>query len=76
MASEPGSTFKLASLLVALEQGKINIEDSVFMSGKYEFYDKALTMEEKCGNTVKNAFEVSSNVINKLFDNYNSLKNL
>ena len=73
LASEPGSTFKLASLLVALEQGKINIEDSVFMSGRYEFYDKALTDGGKVygNNTVKNAFEVSSNVISKLiYDNY------
>ena len=38
LASEPGSTFKLASLLVALEQGKVEITDSVDMTGRYEFY--------------------------------------
>ena len=73
LASEPGSTFKLASLLVAIEQGKVNIEDSVYMSGRYEFYDKALTDGGKVygKNTVKNAFELSSNVISKLiYDNY------
>ena len=43
LASEPGSTFKLASLLVALEQGKVKITDSVEMNGKYEFYDNYLT---------------------------------
>ena len=73
LASEPGSTFKLASLLVAIEQGKVDIEDSVYMSGRYEFYDKALTDGGKVygKNTVKNAFELSSNVISKLiYDNY------
>ena len=43
------------------------------MSGRYEFYDKALTDGGKVygKNTVKNAFELSSNVISKLiYDNY------
>ena len=74
-ASEPGSTFKLASLLVALEQGKVKITDSVVMNGRYEFYDNYLTDGGKVygKNTVKYAFEKSSNVISKIiFDNYNS----
>ncbi len=73
LASEPGSTFKLASLLVAIEQGKVKISDSVNMSGRYQFYDQALTDGGKVygKNTVKNAFEKSSNVISKLiYDNY------
>ena len=73
LASEPGSTFKLASLLVAIEQGKLKISDSVDMVGRYQFYDKALTDGGKIygKNTVKNAFEKSSNVISQLiYDNY------
>ena len=73
LASEPGSTFKLASLLVALEQGKVNITDSVDMTGKYEFYDNYLTDGGKVygKNTIKSAFEKSSNVISQIiFDNY------
>lgn len=75
LASEPGSTFKLASLLVAIEQGKVKISDSVDMTGRYQFYDKALTDGGKVygKNTVKNAFEKSSNVISKLiYDSYKS----
>ena len=73
LASEPGSTFKLASLLVAIEQGKVKITDSVNMTGRYQFYDEALTDGGKVygKNTVKSAFEKSSNVISQLiFNNY------
>ena len=73
LASEPGSTFKLASLLVALEQGKVEITDSVDMKGRYEFYDNYLTDGGKIygRNTVKDAFEKSSNVISQIiYDNY------
>jgi len=75
LASEPGSTFKLASLLVALEQGKIKISDSVNMSGIYKFYDQSLSDDGKIygKNTIKSAFEKSSNVISQLiYDNYKS----
>ena len=73
LASEPGSTFKLASLLVALEDGKIKISDSVNMTGRYRFYDKSLTDGGKIygKNTIQNAFEKSSNVISQIiFNNY------
>ena len=73
LASEPGSTFKLASLLVALEQGKVEITDSVEMTGRYEFYDNYLTDGGKIygRNTIKDAFEKSSNVISQIiYDNY------
>ena len=73
LASEPGSTFKLASLLVALEQDKVKITDSVNMTGRYEFYDNFLTDGGKVygKNTIKSAFEKSSNVISQIiFDNY------
>jgi cell division protein FtsI (penicillin-binding protein 3) len=73
LASEPGSTFKLASLLVALEQGKVEITDSVDMTGRYEFYDNYLTDGGKIygRNTIQDAFEKSSNVISQIiYDNY------
>ena len=73
LASEPGSTFKLASLLVALEDGKIKISDSINMTGRYRFYDKSLTDGGKIygKNTIQNAFEKSSNVISQIiFNNY------
>jgi len=73
LASEPGSTFKLASLLVALEQGKVEITDSVDMTGRYEFYNNYLTDGGKIygRNTIKDAFEKSSNVISQIiYDNY------
>jgi cell division protein FtsI (penicillin-binding protein 3) len=73
LASEPGSTFKLASLLVALEQGKVEITDSVDMTGRYEFYNNYLTDGGKIygRNTIQDAFEKSSNVISQIiYDNY------
>ncbi len=74
MASEPGSTFKLASLMVALDDGKIKITDSVDMPGKYCFYETCLHDSRVGGygkNTIQHAFEVSSNVISKIInDNY------
>ena len=73
LASEPGSTFKLASLLVALEDDKLKISDSINMTGRYRFYDQTLTDGGKIlgKNTVQYAFEKSSNVISKLiYDNY------
>jgi cell division protein FtsI (penicillin-binding protein 3) len=70
----PGSTFKLASLMAALEDKKINIQDTVHAVGKYEFYDRALNDAKKWGYgkvTIKEAFEVSSNVIAKvIFNSY------
>lgn len=68
----PGSTFKLASLMAALEDKKININDTVNAVGKYEFYDRSLTDSRKWGYgkvTIKEAFEVSSNVISKVIYN-------
>lgn len=74
LSSEPGSTFKLASLMVALDQGVIRVSDSVNMPGKYCFYGTCLhdSRHEGYGkNTIQYAFEVSSNVISKIInDNY------
>lgn len=76
MSSEPGSTSKLASLMVALDDGVIRISDSVDMPGKYCFYGVCLHDSKYDGygkNTIQYAFEVSSNVISKIInDNYAS----
>jgi len=70
----PGSTFKLASIMAGLEDKKIKITDTVHAVGKYEFYDRSLTDSRQWGYgkvTIKEAFEVSSNVISKvIFNNY------
>ena len=75
LSSEPGSTFKLASLMVALDDGKIKISDSVEMPGTYTFYDNNVLHDSKWGgygkNTIQYAFEKSSNVISEIiYDNY------
>lgn len=70
----PGSTFKLASLMAALEDEKIKLTDTVNAVGKYQFFDRTLNDDNKWGYgkiTIQRAFEKSSNVISKIiFDNY------
>jgi cell division protein FtsI (penicillin-binding protein 3) len=70
----PGSTMKLASIMAALEDGKINITDTVNAVGKYDFYDRSLRDSREWGYgkiTIKEAFEVSSNIIAKvIFNSY------
>ena len=65
-STEPGSTFKLASLMVALEDGVIDTGDVVDTgTGSVKFYSKVVrdTREEGYGKiTVKEVFEKSSNV--------------
>ena len=72
----PGSTFKLASLMAALEDKKIRITDTVNAVGQYEFYGSKLNDSRPYGYgkiTIKEAFEVSSNVISKVIhQNYSS----
>lgn len=72
----PGSTMKLASLMAALEDEKIKITDTVNAVGQYNFFDRKLHDSRDWGYgkiTIKEAFEVSSNVISKVI--YNSYKN-
>lgn len=65
-STEPGSTFKLASLMALLEDEYVSLEDTVDVNyGKTRFYERELVDAEKHGlkiTTVKHAFEISSNV--------------
>ena len=73
---EPGSTFKLASIMVAMEDGFVDIDDTIdITSGKIRYFDLVL---EDSGDkqyskvSVRKAFEISSNVgISKIiYSNY------
>ncbi|MEE2699862.1 MAG: penicillin-binding protein [Bacteroidota bacterium] len=71
---EPGSTFKLASVLAGLEDGVFNLSDSVDTeNGRYQFYDRTMYDSRKGGYgkiTIGDAFVVSSNVgISKVINN-------
>jgi cell division protein FtsI (penicillin-binding protein 3) len=73
--SEPGSTFKLASMLSLLEDDFVNLDDTIDLNyGKTRFYERDLEDAEKHGlkiTTVRHAFEISSNVgISKLMQRY------
>ncbi|MEY3397888.1 MAG: hypothetical protein RL220_482, partial [Bacteroidota bacterium] len=65
---EPGSTFKLASLMACLESGAINLEDTIATgNGRISFHGVEMTDSnaDKGGNgtiTVEQVFEKSSNV--------------
>lgn len=74
---EPGSTFKLASLIVALEHGVVKLTDTVDVeNGKTKYYDRVMKDDHEGERflTVQQAFEQSSNVgISKLIvKNYKS----
>lgn len=63
---EPGSTFKLASFMVALEDGVINLNDTIDTgNGTYKYFNVKLTDSHKGGYgriTIKEVFELSSNI--------------
>ncbi len=67
-ATEPGSTFKLASMMALLEDNMINLEDSVSIEhGVTQYYEDVLEdsspeSKELDTITVRRAFEMSSNV--------------
>lgn len=65
-ATEPGSTFKLASILALLKDGMIDINDSVdLQGGGKRYFDKEMQDAEEHDYrrmSVKRAFEISSNV--------------
>ena len=64
--SEPGSTFKLASILAGLEDGFYSLLDSVDTEdGTHQFYDKIMRDSKKGGYgkiSIGDAFVQSSNV--------------
>jgi cell division protein FtsI (penicillin-binding protein 3) len=72
----PGSTFKLVSMMMALEDGYVDIDDIIDTgNGEISYYGKKLvdSGDESFGKiTVQQVFEKSSNVgISKIiFDNY------
>jgi cell division protein FtsI (penicillin-binding protein 3) len=76
-STEPGSTFKLASMMAALEDGFIELTDSVDTEkGALRFSDRIMRDSKEGGYgkiTVQRSFEVSSNVaVSKLIHQYYS----
>src|SRR5664280_2449846 len=63
-STEPGSTFKLPSLMAAIEDGVIDTGDIVDTgNGSVKYYDRTVTDTKQHGIiTVKQVFEESSNV--------------
>lgn len=63
---EPGSTFKLPVFMAALEDGLINLNDSVDTEGGRKVYFKQTMRDSHIGGygtiSLRKAFEVSSNV--------------
>ena len=74
--SEPGSTFKLATIMALLEDKAVDLDDTIFINkGKYEFYGEPMqdaSYHLLDSTTVRKAFEISSNVgmAKMTFDNY------
>ncbi|WP_257668647.1 penicillin-binding protein [Parapedobacter tibetensis] len=72
-SAEPGSTFKLASYLVALDDGKVDTNTMVETgNGTYQINRNTIRDTHAYGTiSVKKAFEVSSNVaITKIINTY------
>jgi len=65
-SAEPGSTMKLASLMVALERGDVKLTDSIDLErGQFRFFDRVMKDSEKHDYrrmSVKDIFAISSNV--------------
>jgi len=72
-STEPGSTFKLAALMAAFEDGYLDLDDEVDTeNGTTKFYDRTMRDSHKGGYgkvSVQRSFELSSNVaISKLIN--------
>ena len=72
---EPGSTFKLASILAYIEDSNRSIYDSIDTGdGEFRFYTEIMKDHKPGGYgkiTIKEVFEKSSNIgIAKLIDNH------
>lgn len=65
-STEPGSTMKTATLIALLEEGDIDLNDTVNTGkGKLQLYDHVISDSKEDGHgkiTVKEVFEVSSNI--------------
>ncbi|MEM9928877.1 MAG: penicillin-binding transpeptidase domain-containing protein [Bacteroidota bacterium] len=67
-ATEPGSTFKLATMMALLEDRKVSLDSEIDIeNGEKEFYDKTIKDSNPLSRrwnliTVRQAFEQSSNV--------------
>ncbi|HXB42117.1 MAG TPA: penicillin-binding protein [Bacteroidia bacterium] len=75
--TEPGSTFKLASLLVALDDEYVDLDDKFYVgNGECMYYDKKVKDShppKKTELTVQEIFETSSNVgVTKIITQYYS----
>ncbi|MEN9445401.1 MAG: hypothetical protein RIS47_2292, partial [Bacteroidota bacterium] len=73
--TEPGSTFKLASIIVALEDNKIKLSDTIqTQNGIWNLYGFSIKDSKEGGHgliTAREAFEISSNVgIAKLIEKH------
>lgn len=67
--TDPGSTFKLASLMALLEDHKVDITDTVGAYGEYHFYNHTIKDHDEGGYgriSIQQAFEKSSNVFSKI----------
>ncbi len=68
LSSEPGSTFKLPAFIAALEDGYVNLQDTIDTEkGVYKYYDLTIRDDnyEKGGHgiiTAEQVFELSSNI--------------
>lgn len=64
--TEPGSTFKLVSLMALLENTDIELNDTIDTgNGRYKFFDRVMADHKPGGYgkiTVREAFEKSSNI--------------
>ena len=75
-STEPGSTFKLMSMIVALEDGVIGLHDTINTGdGTVKYYDKVIRDHEDEGLgkiTAREVFEHSSNVgtAKIIYENY------
>lgn len=77
--TEPGSTFKLASVIALMEEAKLNLNDSIDAEdGRFEFYDRVMTDHKDGGYgmiSFKDAFAQSSNIaISRWVDHHFGLK--
>ena len=77
--TEPGSTFKLASVIALLEGTSLSLQDTVETGkGRHNFYDRVMTDHKPGGYgtlTFQEAFSKSSNIgISRLVDKYFGLQ--